>query len=97
MLHRVEDLDASASVEASGFEQPEVAVFGVVSGVVDWFGEDVDLLLDVWILPGHVWFELGEEGEGEVVLLGLVLAGVVFLEELEEGLEVVLAVLVIKI
>ena len=97
MLHRVEYLDSSASVESSRFQQPKIAVLRVISAVVDWFREYVDLLLDVWVLPGHIGLKLAQKIEGKVSFLCLILPWIIFLEELKERFHVILTILVIKI
>lgn len=92
---RVEYFNASASVESRRLQQPHITVFTVIGSVVDGSAEQVDLLLDVWVLAAHVVLHFADKSKGPV-LLG-VLPGIVLLEEGEKLLEIVLAVLVVEI
>jgi hypothetical protein len=99
----IEDLNSTATVQTGRLKKPYVAgvgVGGVVGGEVNGTGEDVHLFLDVRVLPGHVGLEFRdetEEGGGALAVAGVTLAGVIFVEEAEELLKVVLTVLVVEV
>jgi hypothetical protein len=79
LLERVEYFDSPASVEPCGFQQPHVAIFAIVGGVVDGPAQQIDLFLDVGVLATHVVLHLADKSI-RPVLLGI-FPGVVFLEK----------------
>jgi hypothetical protein len=95
LLNRIEEFDASASVQAGRFQQPKIAILTVVTTAVERLAEHVDFLLDIWVLPSHKVLHFGDKGE-RPALLGC-FPGIVFKEEVKKLLEVVLTILVVKI
>lgn len=94
-LERVKQLDSSTSVETSGFQEPHVAVLGVIGLAVERFAENVDFFLDLRILPGHVILHLPHKRKRPALLA--ILPGIIFLEKVDELLQIILTILVIEV
>ena len=61
LIERIEYLYAPSSVEACGLQEPQIAILRKVGVGVQWTGENIHLLLDIWVLPGHVGLEFADE------------------------------------
>lgn len=95
ILKVIEYLDTPSPIESSRLQKPHIAVLGIVSIAVQRFAEGIDLLLDIRVLPSHVILHLVDQSKGPVLLAAL--PRVVLLEEVQELLEIVLAVLIIEV
>jgi hypothetical protein len=100
-LQGVKYLNASAPVQSSRFQQPQVTVLAVVTVVVDWPGQNVHFFLYLRVLPCNVRLELVDE----VVIVCIkllartvvMLPWVMFCEKGQKLFYVVLTVFVVEV